>query len=177
VDRRDSAGDLSATQARLLERRYEASFIALDGNPARGLRGVRKVRWRVKQGHVIEIPPDKPGVADALLPIAQKAGAEAAIAEYRRLKTTDGERYDFREPQLNRLGYALLKETDVRGAIAIFRLNSELFSASANVWDSLAEAQLQAGDRDSAIVNYRKSLALNSHNEGAATALEKLGAR
>jgi imidazolonepropionase-like amidohydrolase len=153
---------------------YEASFLALDANPLDDLAAVRKIGVRVKHGHVVEIAPEKPGVADLLIPIAQKEGAAGALAEYRRLQKEAAEKYDFREPQLNRVGYALMKD-HLAEAVAIFKANTELFPQSANVWDSLAEAQLNSGDREAAIANYRKSLALNPHNANAAEMLKKLG--
>jgi predicted Zn-dependent protease len=62
----------------------------------------------------------------------------------------------------------------VSDAIAIFKLNAETFPLSANTWDSLAEAQLAHGDRDDAIANYKKSLALNPRNKNAEEHLKQL---
>jgi hypothetical protein len=153
---------------------YEASFLALDADPLENLSAVRKVAIRVKQGHVIDVPPDKPGVADVLLPLAQSRGASAAIDEYRRLTHDEPAHYDYGEAQINRVGYGLMKDR-LDDALAIFAFNAELFPNSANVWDSLAEAQMNAGKRDEAIANYRKSLQLNPHNTNAEAMLKKLG--
>jgi tetratricopeptide (TPR) repeat protein len=89
-------------------------------------------------------------------------GADAAVARYRELR----ERfyghggYDFDEGALNGLGYRLLGEGRHDDAIAIFRLNAEHYPESANVWDSLAEAYMQVGRHEQAIVYYEKSLEL-----------------
>ena len=53
-------------------------------------------------------------------------------------------------------------------------MNVELFPASTNVYDSLAEAFMLSGDRDQAIANYRRSLELNPNNQNAKDMLQKL---
>lgn len=49
---------------------YEASFLALDGNPLEDFGAIRKIAVRVKQGHVIEVTAEKRSVAEALMPIS-----------------------------------------------------------------------------------------------------------
>jgi uncharacterized protein HemY len=62
------------------------------------------------------------------------------------------------ESRLNALGYAVLSRNEFKGAIAIFRMNTQLYPDSANTYDSLAEAHMKAGDRKQAIALYRKAL-------------------
>ena len=102
-----------------------------------------------------------------------EAGVDAAIQRYRELRGRYEDRgaYDFGERSLNRFGYHLLNEGDANGAVAIFRLNVERFPGSANVYDSLAEGYLIAGQRELAEIFYRKSLELDPGNGNA---LEKL---
>jgi tetratricopeptide (TPR) repeat protein len=59
---------------------------------------------------------------------------------------------------LNAIGYAWLTRDDFKPAIAILKLNTELYPDSANTWDSLAEAHLKKGDKKQAIALYRKAL-------------------
>jgi Flp pilus assembly protein TadD len=59
-------------------------------------------------------------------------------------------------------------------AIAVFKLNVELYPGSWNVYDSLAEAYMNNGDKELAIANYEKSLALNPENANGAAMLKKL---
>lgn len=75
---------------------------------------------------------------------------------------------------LNRVGYDLLFEGNVDAAIDIFTVNTQLFPQIANTWDSLGEAHMVKGNRELAIENYRKSLALNPRNQNAAEMLRKL---
>ena len=59
-------------------------------------------------------------------------------------------------------------------AISVFQINVRRFPASANVYDSLGEAYMIAGDRTNAIANYQRSLELDPKNTNAAAMLEKL---
>lgn len=92
---------------------------------------------------------------------------DEAIALYREL--------DVEERRLNQIGYELLAEPDrLDAAIAVFLLNTELFPASSNTWDSLGEAYMEAGQTELAIANYEKSLALDPSNSNAVAMLERL---
>lgn len=62
----------------------------------------------------------------------------------------------------------------MEAAISIFKLSTEEFPESANVWDSLAEAYMKAGQTQLAITNYGKSLELNPTNTHAVNMLNKL---
>lgn len=104
-------------------------------------------------------------------------GIQPAIDDYVELKKKYYGRgsYDFGEVSLNAFGYAVL-EKDVVGAIQVFKLNTEEFPQSANVWDSLAEAYMKARDLKKAEENYNKSLTLDPTNEHAKTELAKIKA-
>lgn len=82
------------------------------------------------------------------------------------------------EGTLNRMGYELLYAYRLKKeAIEVFRWNVEAYPGSFNVYDSLGEAYLADGARDSAITNYRRSLELNPQNSNARTVLERLGVK
>ena len=78
------------------------------------------------------------------------------------------------EGELNRLGYDYLGQEQMALAITTFELNVARFPESSNVYDSLGEAYMEAGRRQEAISNYRKSLALDPENTNAVAMLEKL---
>ena len=78
------------------------------------------------------------------------------------------------ENALNGFGYTVLRNNDAAGAIRVFTLNAETFPTSANVWDSLAEAYMTAGDKGLAETYYQKSLELDPNNENAKAMLKKL---
>lgn len=101
---------------------------------------------------------------------------QAALERYGELEKRYRDRgaYDFNEGPLNSFGYHLLAEDDVDGAIAVFRLNVEEHPDSGNVYDSLAEAYLTAGERELAEVFYRKSLEVDPENRNAVAKLREL---
>jgi tetratricopeptide (TPR) repeat protein len=104
-------------------------------------------------------------------------GMDTAVQQYHELNTAgSAAAYNFDENQLNTLGYTLLREKKYAEAIRIFQLNVEAYPQSANVYDSLGEGYMDAGDKVQAIANYRKSLELNPKNSGAVAMLQKLGA-
>ena len=55
-------------------------------------------------------------------------------------------------------------------------MNVESFPKSANVYDSLAEAYFEKGNKKMAIANYEKALELDPKNSNAIEALNKLNA-
>jgi pimeloyl-ACP methyl ester carboxylesterase len=77
------------------------------------------------------------------------------------------------ERVLNMLGYQILNK-DAAAAIRLFALNAELYPASSNVYDSLGESYMVAGDKSQAIKNYEKSLTLDPGNNNAKKMLDKL---
>lgn len=110
---------------------------------------------------------------NALLLTFQSEGIEAGTALYHDLKA----RYApeaFPEFLLNQIGYALLRGDQVEEAIAAFELNVEAYPDAFNVYDSLGEAYMVAGETDKAIANYARSLELNPQNTNAVEKLEEL---
>jgi len=79
------------------------------------------------------------------------------------------------ENLLNGLGYDNLREGNINKALELFKLNVNLFPDSYNVFDSYAEALLQNGDKEAAIINYKKSVDLNPGHENGRKMLKELG--
>lgn len=106
----------------------------------------------------------------------RKKGLPAALDDYADLKKKYYGRaaFDFGEGSLNVFGYSLLENNDIAGAVQVFKLNADMFSDSANVWDSLAEGYIKAGDVRKAQENYEKALKLDPANQSAREALQRL---
>jgi tetratricopeptide (TPR) repeat protein len=102
-------------------------------------------------------------------------GVQGALDRYAELKKKyyGRDAYDFGEGSLNAVGYLLL-EKDPAGSIPVFQLNAATFPQSGNVWDSLAEAYMKAGDLKKAQENYEKSLTLDPTNDNAKEMLKKI---
>ena len=96
---------------------------------------------------------------------------------YRAWKADPARAAQFTEIDVNALGYRLLGEGRTKAAIAVFALNVESYSSSANVFDSLGEAYMKAGQKARAIENYEKSLTLNPGNTNAVAMLKILRGR
>ena len=78
------------------------------------------------------------------------------------------------ELSLNATGYKYMYAGKNDEAIKVLELNTVLFPNSFNVWDSLGEAYLKAGNKEKAKENYEKSMALNPNNESGKKALAEL---
>jgi hypothetical protein len=103
-----------------------------------------------------------------------KSGIKAGMEKYREIKSDPVNKLYFEESEFNALGYRLMGKGMIKEAIAVFKLNVELYPDSFNVYDSLGEAYMNDGDTKSAINNYKKSLELNPENANAREMLKKL---
>jgi len=79
------------------------------------------------------------------------------------------------ERLLNAMGYDLMRKDDMKSSLQVFKLNTELYPESYNVYDSYGEALLRNGDREKAIQNYRQSLILNPESPSGKRVLQELG--
>jgi CubicO group peptidase (beta-lactamase class C family) len=146
--------------------------VLLNNTGGANLRAMRQGIFDLLYGR--EPSPPKPPVLDALGEALESGGAEAAIARYHELKESHPDEYDFGENQLNGLCYRLMDRGDLDGAIAVCKLNVELFPEASNPYDSLGEAYMKAGETQLAIQNYAKSLELDPENTNAVRQLMKL---
>lgn len=103
-----------------------------------------------------------------------EGGVEAADVRFADLLSRRETGPVFDEADFNRLGYRLLQNGDVEAAAFVFGKNVELYPDSANTYDSLAEAYMNAGRKELAISHYRMSLELNPGNANARSMIERL---
>ncbi|HCR46908.1 MAG TPA: hypothetical protein DIW16_10825, partial [Marinobacter hydrocarbonoclasticus] len=71
--------------------------------------------------------------------------------------------FDGAEAVINAMGYDRL-EAAPDEARTLFALNARTYPDSANVWDSLADAQLALGENAAALVSMRRALSLQPGN-------------
>jgi tetratricopeptide (TPR) repeat protein len=107
----------------------------------------------------------------------REQGIAAAVKQYNDLKRNQSASYDIDEAELNTFGYVLLGQGKIKESIEIFKMNVEAFPNGFNTYDSLGEAYMNAGERELAIKNYKKSLELNPQNTNAVEMLKKLGSQ
>ena len=88
-----------------------------------------------------------------------KAGRiDAALARYRTLFAAKPNDRGVAERRLNDVGYLLAARREFPQAVALLRLNTELYVGSTNTYDSLADVLLQSGDKAGALAVYRQLL-------------------
>ncbi|UCF18888.1 MAG: serine hydrolase [Gemmatimonadota bacterium] len=121
-------------------------------------------------------PPPAPGkpIDDELQTILLDDGLRAARAFYEASAANPELRVP-RSGSLNRIGYQFLRSGRIDDALEVFRLYTAIYPNIANAYDSFAEAQLVAGNRDSAIVYYRRAVDLDLDAVNALYMLDYLG--
>lgn len=131
-------------------------------------------------GKKLELP--KKSIAKIYGHILMTKDATAAKAVLYKLKANP-EDYYLSEDEMNSLGYDFMGNDNpyhlpeqhfYPQAVETLRLNVELFPASANAYDSYAEALLGNGQKEEAIRMYKKSVELNPANENGKKMLQKL---
>jgi len=155
----------------------ESEFIRMDGNAhylfvrnADGKVDVIKRRSDEETAEARRISKDNLVPYELLV-----AGrVDEAIEAYKKIKREQPDNVAIAEERINQLGYGLLQQKKVAEAIAIFKVNVDLYPQSWNVYDSLGEAYMVSGQKEMAITNYKKSLELNPHNQNGVTMLKKL---
>ena len=130
---------------------------------------------------IVNILNDKPytipkiSSANWIMSKAKQVGMKQAILDYKSLSNTkDTGNYYFSERECNSLAYYLLRNNRTDDAILMFKLNTEQFPASGNVFDSIGEAYLKAGDKEKALASYKKAFELDLNNSNAADMIKKL---
>ena len=130
---------------------------------------IQAVLWNVARWTT-----DEKSVVRALQPVLDAKGADAAVAEYHRLKREEADKWNFPEGSLSLLGHRLLQSRRPAEGLAMLALNAEAYPQSTRVWVDLARARVVNGDVAGAAAAARKALALDEHDTMAAMLLSKL---
>lgn len=137
-------------------------------------RGADDIGFRLLNSTAKLIEVKKSGVA-AIKEALETQGLATALKTYDELKK-DKATYEFGEDIINSLGYTYMGNGKMAEAIAVFKINVDEYPKSFNAYDSYAEALMKDGQKEAAIVNYKKSLELNPNNVNAKDMLAKMGA-
>tara|TARA_R110000787_G_scaffold108621_1_gene217005 strand:+ start:1175 stop:3118 length:1944 start_codon:yes stop_codon:yes gene_type:complete len=126
-------------------------------------------------GILLDKPYDLPLIplAQFMIKTIESEGIDNGIQFYKKYK--DAPEYHASEQELIVAGYKFLHAGNANDAAKIFKLATEVFPDRDNPYDSYAEALMTLGKNEEAIVNYKKSLALNLKNNNAIAMLAKLG--
>jgi len=117
---------------------------------------------------------EKKSVANEFARTLIKKSTNEAWARFNTIKT-DTAGFQLDEREMNIAGIGMYFNGYKTAAMEVLRLNTVLFPNSANVYDSLGMALADAGDKNNAILMYRKALALNPKSISAINALKNLG--
>jgi tetratricopeptide (TPR) repeat protein len=115
-------------------------------------------------------------LSDVLRQTMLSKGEGAAVVQYRELRQQylSSGAYDFREATLLDLGRESLAARKADDALAWLQLNAEFYPKSAPTYVELAKAHVAKRDRDSAIADLTKAVAIDPSNKGAALELARL---
>ena len=123
---------------------------------------------------LISVSEPKIPISDMLLLTYVQNGIDSTIKQYNEIKSEGSDKYNFKEVQLNSLGYEILKTGKTKDAIEIFKLNVIAYPNSFNVYDSIGEAYMMDGNDELAILNFKKSLEINPENKNASDMIGEL---
>jgi tetratricopeptide (TPR) repeat protein len=166
-----------------------ADLVLLDANPLDDIGNTKKIAGVVSAGKFyprasldemlakIEALAGRKPIGSVLFQTIQEKGVDAAVKQYRELKATQPDAFDFDENEFIGLGYGLLRMKRIQDAIEIFKLSVEAYPLSYNTYDSLAEAYMDNGDKELAIRYYEKSVQINPHNTNGIEKLKQLKAQ
>lgn len=147
--------------------RYYDEFLKIMPSDAIAIRNRRNnVEKYIKESLVYKLEKD-----------ILSAGIDQAVRNFNRSRSSKENKLTFTENDLNTLGYALLLRGKQAESIKIFRLGTETFPESANLFDSLGEAYMNSGDNKRAVECYEKSLQLDPGNDNAKKKIEQLRRR
>jgi dienelactone hydrolase len=120
-------------------------------------------------GHLRNAPATLPAATASAPPtpverfwtaLTTPGGVENARKIFDETRRQDPKVVLFPEAEANVYGYQLLQADDLQGAIGVFQMNVDAYPTSANVYDSLSDAHLAAGNREQALQLAEKALAL-----------------
>ena len=106
--------------------------------------------------------------------MAQSRGIGAALRQYQILKDATPSRLTPDENTLVMFGYLLLLNQRPEDALEVLKLEVQEYPQYWNAYDTLAEIYATLGEKQLAIQNYEKSMALNPENQHGMERLQEL---
>ena len=147
------------------------TLIVLDNVTHRGLHTDVINAHYVLNGASIAKKKRSAGVAYVMA--LHRDGADAAAAQLLNVRA-DTAFFYLDEKEMNRLGYALAGDGYLAEATEVMKVNTFLFPASFNTYDSYGDLLKRAGKKKEAIWMLERSVALNPNNESGKKVLTEL---
>ncbi|HTK80871.1 MAG TPA: amidohydrolase family protein [Bacteroidota bacterium] len=153
----------------------------LDELPGRYEKERTKFAWNVEHDlpeavrYLNESDPSNLLLDSAILGRVHAGKYQDLVGLLRSIHNIDPATWAVREQMINDLGYRIMAQKDrTKGAIEVFKLNTQLYPKSPNTYDSLAEACMNDGDNESARKYYLRALELDPGWVNAKNMLKKL---
>jgi Flp pilus assembly protein TadD len=123
-----------------------------------------------------EPPPVKRSVAHELYAAIERKGSQEGLRVVESERYAAPAKYAAVEAELDALGHQYLREKRFAEAETAFGLAVREFPKSAGAYDNLGECYTAMGQKEKAVVFYKKSAELDPSGTAAKEALRKLGA-
>jgi hypothetical protein len=104
----------------------------------------------------------------------RQQGLVSALSEYDRLRQEDPEKVLFRDAPMRELGYDLMSQEKLEGALQVLALNAATYPTSSAAHSMLAEAHNRLGEREKALESCQRALELDQENSHAASLMESI---
>jgi CubicO group peptidase (beta-lactamase class C family) len=150
---------------------HNQTVIMLDNVTHRGLHTIGINLMSLLNNGPVFTP--KRSLAKAYTTALFEKGPDYANSRFNTLKE-DTVHYAMNEMELNGLGLDLLYDGYQDLAVEALKLNTILYPASWNVYDSYAEALLKVDKKEEAIAMYEQSIRINPQNEPGKKALARI---
>jgi dienelactone hydrolase len=113
-------------------------------------------------------PPAASKQGEILNQIESPGGAAQVAAQLTEARKKDPAAVLYPEAIANLIGYDHMLAGDTKGSVEIMKLNAMAFPDSANTYDSLADAYLADGQKDLALENAKKCIAMLANDKSDA---------
>jgi CubicO group peptidase (beta-lactamase class C family) len=164
-----------ALLTRLVEDRHLIVLLMNEGSGSRVIRPyeITEQIVNVLYGKPATMP--RKALSDAILDSVLERGIDATMRQMQALRVSSAPLKS--DDELNQLGCDYMYSGKLDEAIAILKLNVELYPAVGNCYDSLGEAYMLKGSTALAIENYKRALELDPSNANAIQKLKELRAK
>jgi polyisoprenoid-binding protein YceI len=117
---------------------------------------------------------EKPAIGEVLMKTLETGTGAAAAAQFRELRATKANEYDFGPGQLNTVANRLIQHGKVQDALPILIAGAEAWPEESGFHARLGEAYAMLGDKAKAIAAYEKAQTINPHATEAKEMLRRL---
>jgi polyisoprenoid-binding protein YceI len=117
---------------------------------------------------------DKPSIGEVLAKTVETSGAAAAAAQFRELRQTKPNDYNFAPGQLGTLIQRLMQHRKLDDALTLLAVATEAWPDESGFHARTGEAYAALGNREKATAAYEKAQTLNAHGTEAREMLRRL---